>query len=473
MPLELDLLRADRATVTAPAGCGKTQLIADSLNLCGDERPTLVLTHTNSGVAALKARLQKADVSAERYVVLTIDGFALRLSSSFPMRGQIDANALALADPRNDYPAVRAAAHRIISQRHLDGILLANYGRLLVDEYQDCNLTQHAIVDSLANLVPTCVLGDPMQAIFDFAGAVVDWQAHVLDRFPPLGELGTPWRWNNARREALGAWVLEARRNLLDGGSIDLRQAPPDVQWIDLSAGDPNTLRRQAAMTRTPVANGTVLIIGDSMRADGRHQIASVTPGATTVEPVDLRDLTAFAARFDPGQPNACSVLANFASGLMTNVGAAQIPARIESLRHGRARNPATEAEQALVDMVGDRAIERAGAALYAFGEQQGTRIYRPQLLRSAISALRTAASGRRTLAEAAMDEREKYRHVGRTPSARSVGSTLLLKGLEADVAVILHPERMNARHLYVALSRGASQLVVCSDNPILTPAPR
>jgi DNA helicase-2/ATP-dependent DNA helicase PcrA len=71
------------------------------------------------------------------------------------------------------------------------------------------------------------------------------------------------------------------------------------------------------------------------------------------------------------------------------------------------------------------------------------------------------------------MEEREKYRHVGRTPSARSVGSTLLLKGLEADVAVVLHPERMNARHLYVALSRGARQLVVCSDGPILTPATR
>lgn len=54
---------------------------------------------------------------------------------------------------------------------------------MIVDEYQDCDLTQHAIIDALANLVPTSVLGDPMQAIFDFAGAVVDWNAHVLERF--------------------------------------------------------------------------------------------------------------------------------------------------------------------------------------------------------------------------------------------------------------------------------------------------
>lgn len=68
---------------------------------------------------------------------------------------------------------------------------------------------------------------------------------------------------------------------------------------------------------------------------------------------------------------------------------------------------------------------------------------------------------------------RERNRHLGRPLSRRSVGSTLLLKGLEADVAVILHPELMTAQNLYVALTRGARQVVVCSEGPLLQPAAR
>jgi hypothetical protein len=36
-------------TITAPAGCGKTQLIADSLKTYVHPKPVLVLTHTNAG----------------------------------------------------------------------------------------------------------------------------------------------------------------------------------------------------------------------------------------------------------------------------------------------------------------------------------------------------------------------------------------------------------------------------------------
>ena len=47
-------------------------------------------------------------------------------------------------------------------------------------------------------------------------------------------------------------------------------------------------------------------------------------------------------------------------------------------------------------------------------------------------------------------------------------GYTLLLKGLEAEVAVVLNTEGMSPQHLYVAMTRGLMKLVVCSPNPIL-----
>ena len=44
----------------------------------------------------------------------------------------------------------------------------------------------------------------------------------------------------------------------------------------------------------------------------------------------------------------------------------------------------------------------------------------------------------------------------------------MLLKGLEAEVAVVLDVDDMDAPHLYVAMTRGSKRLVVCSKSPIL-----
>jgi DNA helicase IV len=45
-----------------------------------------------------------------------------------------------------------------------------------------------------------------------------------------------------------------------------------------------------------------------------------------------------------------------------------------------------------------------------------------------------------------------------------------LLKGLEADVSIVLNAAEMNARNLYVAMTRGSKALVICSPSPILNP---
>lgn len=84
---------------------------------------------------------------------------------------------------------------------------------------------------------------------------------------------------------------------------------------------------------------------------------------------------------------------------------------------------------------------------------------------------MRAAVAGRITLLDAVLQARERNRHLGRPLSRRAVGSTLLLKGLEADVAIILHPEMMDASNLYVALTRGARRLIVCSSTAVLMPA--
>ena len=68
--------------VVAPAGFGKTHLIAASL--CHAEKRQLVLTHTYAGVNALRRKMRQIGVPNGAFRIDTIASWALRLSLSYP-----------------------------------------------------------------------------------------------------------------------------------------------------------------------------------------------------------------------------------------------------------------------------------------------------------------------------------------------------------------------------------------------------
>jgi hypothetical protein len=472
MPLEIDIFAADRCSVTAPAGCGKTQLIADTLAIDERKAPVLILTHTNAGVAAIRDRLQRARAPSKSFRLSTIDGFAIRMISRFPMRSGHNPSILEINDADNDYPAIRAAAAGLLAAGHVSEVLRATYSRLIVDEYQDCNLVQHTVVDALATALPTVVLGDPMQAVFGFRGnRLVNWRQDVEAQFPAIGALGTPWRWRNVGTEAFGRWLLRVRDELQGERGVDLRQAPEEVEWVQLHRATAGRQRLSAAQTDARGAERTVMIIGESESPQRRHYMSRQTPGATSVEAVELSDLVGFSRRFDLTAPNALALLVEFAADIMTQVGATAFLRRVDSIRLGRARTPASPAEAAAVAFSIVPTMESALTLLQRLEDQANARAHRREILHCCTSAMRAAAVGDVSFPEAVLQVRERNRHLGRSVPRRAVGSTLLLKGLEADVAVVTHPEGMDARHLYVALTRGARRLVVCSERPVLTPA--
>lgn len=470
---DIDLLQIGRGTVTAPAGCGKTQLIAEALTRHAKAKPILVLTHTNAGVVALRERLDRAGVPAKTYRLCTIDGWVMRLISTFPTRSAHDPDLLKLANPSSDYPNIRVAAINLLKAEHVSDILAASYARLIVDEYQDCSIRQHAVVAYSAQILPTCVLGDPLQAIFNFGSDnLAKWNEQVCAYFPVVGELDTPWRWINANAEPLGRWLLEVRAKLLRGEPVDLRQAPPAVAWIELDGTEDHQRRLTAARVPPPDANGCVLVIGDSTSPDSQRQFASQTPGAVTVEAVDLRDLVSFSRNFDLADPAALERLAYFAQSVMTNVGAADLLRRVQSLTRGTARNPPTDVERAALSFVQAPSYGAAVDVLVEIGKEGGVRTHRPAVLRACIRALRLCdgADGL-SFHDAVIKMREQNRLIGRPLPRRAVGSTLLLKGLEADVAVVLNADALDARNLYVAMTRGSRALTICAQTPVLNPA--
>ena len=99
-------------------------------------------------------------------------------------------------------------------------------------------------------------------------------------------------------------------------------------------------------------------------------------------------------------------------------------------------------------------------------------RVFRPQVLRAGLRALELCSGPEQdSFADAALKVREQGRVLGRSLPRRAVGSTLLLKGLEAEVSVILDADSLNSRNLYVAMTRGSKRLVICGRRSILNPA--
>jgi DNA helicase-2/ATP-dependent DNA helicase PcrA len=469
---DIDLLTIDRGTITAPAGCGKTQLITEALTRHTAKKPILVLTHTNAGVVALRGRLDRAGVSPKAYRLSTIDGWAMRLISLFPARSAHDPGILKLENPRIDYPNIRVAASKLLKAGHVSDIIAATYARLIVDEYQDCSIRQHAVIAYAAESLPTCVLGDPMQAIFGFGSDdLANWSNDVCKCFPLVGELTTPWRWINANSEPLGRWLLEVRVKLLSSEPIDLREAPAAVSWVELDGTQDHQKRLSAARVQPPDGSGGVLIIGDSTSPDSQRQFASQTPGAIAVEAVELKDLVSFARNFDLLAQNSLESLAQFAQSVMTNVGAADLIRRVRSLFRGTARNPPTAVERTALAFTQTPSYRGAVDVLIEINKEAGVRAHRPAVLRACIKALQLCeGTDGLKFYDAAIRLREQNRLIGRPLPRRAVGSTLLLKGLEAEIAVVLNADALNARNLYVAVTRGSKGLVICSTTTILKP---
>lgn len=460
---DINLLKITRGSVTAPAGCGKTQLIVEALKSTTHQNPILVLTHTNAGVTALKARLKRNQVPSRNYKLATIDGWTLQIVSMFPMRSAIQPECLDLLNPSRDYPALRIAAEKLLREQHIKSIIETNYSHLIVDEYQDCSKTQHEIIVHLSTMLPTCVLGDPLQAIFGFKGNVlVDWIKDVQSYFKPSGELSTPWRWINVGAEELGQWLLQCRNDLLTGNPLNFSNIPKEVTLIKLTGSDHEKLISAASKKSSDESDNT-LLIGNSMNAQSRYDIARSVFGATTIEPVDFRDLIVFSDNYNQATP--LSSILELAKNLMTGIGNLNIEARIQTLLKGKERNPASSLETFVLHFIKNPSYQQSVDFLELLKSQLNVRVFRPEIYYACIKGFQIVISDQDlTLKEAMIRVREQNKFSGRSISKRAIGSTLLLKGLESEHCVVLDADSLDFRNLYVAMTRGSKTLTICSS---------
>ena len=450
-----DLAAAANVYLIAPAGCGKTELVAAAVAADPDRRQ-LVLTHTHAGVGALRRRLATYGVQKARARVETIAGFALRIACAYPATSGISARK-----PRGEeWADVYAAATRVLSTSVGREILSASYGAVYVDEYQDCVSDQHALVLALAAVLPTRILGDPLQAIFGFRNQqLVSWEDIDTD-FEQLPDLDTPWRWRD-RNPELGEWLLSIRPTLLNGGRPDYRSGPAKV--------DTNTDQSQVRVCGRMISERSVVAIRKWPR--DAHVVASKLGGNfTSMEEMESRDLLTHAAALHncTGPARALATI-EFAKLCITHVGR-QLATALTRLQQGELPTATTGASNqhavaALRQVADDGGAAAIAGALAAIEQLPDSKTYRLELFREMQNTLRLAPTMPEIgWGEVAWEVRDRARRDGRTFERRVVSRTLLVKGLEFDHAIVLDADELDINHLYVALTRGSRSLIILTS---------
>ena len=465
-----DLAAATRAYVIAPAGFGKTELISQTVERSPGR--SLVLTHTNAGVNALRVRLRRLGVPRERYDVATIAGWGLRWSAAYPALSGLGA----LTPTGAAWSGVYTATSQLLSKRVGRELLKRSYSGVFVDEYQDCNLPQHEIVTAIADQLPCRLLGDPLQGIFDFSEPTIDWQVDVAASFERLPDLRTPHRWLQ-QNVALGEWIVFLRERLIGGHEVDFRDAPLD--WYELSP-----VNQYRACMSAIDADDSVVAIGKWDREC--HELASRLRGAySSMEEMDCRGLMTFCRQLDASEDGFDRVtsLLRLAPACLTGIRQGLSALTEKYAAHDLPEPGRYSANRRLVEALNDAVADPVCSALMRIvrllERYPGARLYRRELWMEVKTTLLTYRPAEfETIEAAAWYVRDRSRRNGRRPENRSVSRVLLIKGLEFDRAVVLDatPRRsggFSAKEAYVALTRGTRMLAVLSSDPVVTyPAP-
>jgi hypothetical protein len=466
------LAKSQHNYLVAPAGCGKTHLIAEAVAKHPSRRE-LILTHTHAGVDALKRKLRLLCARTSSFRVETIAGWALQYATAFP-KNSGQQTQYPSTDP--EWKETYAACACLLQSRPIREVVRASYSGLYVDEYQDCTLEQHAIICQLSEILPCRVLGDPLQGIFDFGdNKPVDWQTHVESRFEKLPQLSFPWRWSSSS-PSLGEWLLQIRANLSEGKPIDLKSAPrPDVTWVQLPKDQKLRYMTQLGALRTTAKKDGNVVALMKWERECNTFVQKLAPIYNNLETVECKELNAAALDIwqSTGIERMEAVVA-FASECLTGVNA-NMKTVVGVLRKGGSRKSKPYTRQLEMDLleriIATQSLAPVLTALDGLKRIPETKVWRKELFYDMRRALREFSNGQYDdLKSAAWAVRNKTRHSERKLGSRIISRTLLVKGLEFDHCLILDANALSARNLYVAMTRGARTLTILSENHILKP---
>jgi hypothetical protein len=461
---EILLARSRRAYLIAPAGYGKTEVIAKAVGQASNRQ--LVLTHTHAGVRALRDRFRKLGVPPKLYHLDTIAGWALTYVQAYPALSDL---SVTVPPSDENWSEIYTAAANLMSHAAIKKVLKTSYDGLYVDEYQDCTQPQHKLTLSVAESLACRFVGDPLQGIFDFAGKIVDWNRDIPGDYERLPDLTIPWRWQTVDQQ-FATWLDSVRTAILNGRPIDLRTAQcARVKWVQKQ----QHAQRQTCMTKT---NDTGNIVAIHTFPQHAHRLAKMLLGSyTSMEAIYSRNLLEWAEQLDTttGVERAITLL-KFAEDCITKGRSLLGPLR-KSFEAGKTPKSKTRTEicYALCQIPSSTDPQLLIQALELIQKLPDVVIYRRELWKEMVKAIGEYAAGvHPSIFAAVWKVRSRTSLVGRKIEKRLVSWPPLIKGLEFDHSIVLDADALKAKELYVAMTRGVQSLTIISASPILQKPP-
>jgi hypothetical protein len=413
-------------------------------------------------------------VPHDKFHLDTIAGWCLRYGAAYPAISGYRPGAEVDPDWSSTYPGAEKVCRTALGKR----VLGESYNGVLVDEYQDCSVKQHALVRALGECIPCRGVGDPLQTIFGFRDdPVVPWATIKTDFDVVDGALTEPWRWRRKGCNAtLGEWLVAARIQLETTGRLVITEDAP-VTWVEhdtnleAPGGWATTCRNVGASV-----NETVVVILKwpnkckdlAKRLGGRWPI---------VERFDDPDLLQLGLKLvDADGAGVVETLVEFVSERMTAMGTA-LKTAVDAIKTGRGVSRITKNRDHADRM---SALANAPTPAHALAWLEGVLthrddwwLYRRECVYQLREALRHCSGDTfAELPDMVAAARTRARHRGRQAHRRTIGTPLLVKGLEFDHAVLLwEPDHLSVQGLYVALTRASKSLTIVSRTRTLMPA--
>jgi len=498
---------SDKSLLVAPAGYGKTFTIVECLKHTTGKQ--LILTHTHAGIAAIKENIKKTKIKSSQFCIETISSFAQKYVKAFYVGEKMPSQ-----ERSKDYHkfVIEQAIH-IFGTSPVQNILEASYSGLFVDEYQDCNINQHRMITALSNVLPTHILGDYLQGIFDFDDgvALVDFGNDLSD-FEKYQTLGTPHRWyQEGNNKLLGDHLktirelLEKRQDItLEGNdhigfhilkvdAAEIRDSGSDYRkWLTKLIVNPDN---------DPSLDSLLIIVPEYKEKDDNGNLipkGSITSRAKLRKQIDFGNHLTLLEAIDD---KLFYSIAKAADVLITSLINAHKPIKkckeflVKIFNKTDINNWLTETKKNLndetfinkKDVNKKRISEVFQTNIFAFIENPSIELLinilkssksdlkckykRQEILYSLMNALDQANLCNISVSDAMIEQRNRIRRCGRKIKGKCFGTTLLTKGLEFDTVVILDAHNFDCpKHLYVAMTRACKKLIIFTDNTTLSP---
>lgn len=444
--------------IIAPAGYGKTEDIATQVKIFDTNKKTLILTHTNVGIEELSSRIKKYNIKSNKVNIMTIASFSLKYIKMFPSISGYDKDK-ELFD--ND---IYNQMNTLLKNIHIREIIKNSYDKLFVDEYQDCNISQHNMIKEICNILDYKIYGDPLQSLYEFDDTPVDFDEIIEKDYELIGNLDYPWRWDDKNKK-LGQQILEMRKQIETSSSVDLYNISSTINFI--KTNDINVSLRKIGYQF--ISKNIPNVILTRLPYQTKNYVKYFGGKYKMQEELECNDLKKITKLMDENKRE--EVLVELFNILKSSyIGLNKYDNLIKKIKSHSYDFSKLKNNRELGNIVIEYLDNEQGNVEYIINiinfieNTDGIKICRYELINVMKKTLNNLKinNNKKTaldiLQEITSNRKQKnFKYL--------ISRVLLVKGLQFENVIVVEPEKMTKKEFYVAISRATNSLTIISKN--------